>query len=271
MSAGIFGPRRVRRRWLLTLFFVMTMALTAASTLMAQPSPSILGEERIPIVVLDPGHGGTDQGTQGPTGLLEKDLTLQVATEAGRLIEGLLGLRVVLTRTDDSAVPPEARAALANQAEGDLFISICAGGSLAPRLRGFQAFYFDELQGGLPTVRDQASDLERLSQEGQKLRSGDKPPKPILWDQAQLEFGEMSQTFARMLHKNLRAQVGEEGRGAFGLPILLLRWVRMPAVLVDLGSLSNPDFAAKLRDEAYLQRVALGIAQAVNDYQALQR
>jgi N-acetylmuramoyl-L-alanine amidase len=74
-----------------------------------------------------------------------------------------------------------------------------------------------------------------------------------------------------MLHKNLRAQVGEEGRGVFGLPILLLRWVRTPAVLVDLGSLSDPAFADKLRDEAYLQRAALGIAQAVNDYQALQR
>ena len=67
------------------------------------------------------------------------------------------------------------------------------------------------------------------------------------------------------------AQVAEEGRGVFGLPILLLRWVRMPAVLLDIGSLSDPGFEAKLRDDAYLQRAALGIAQAVNDYQALQR
>jgi N-acetylmuramoyl-L-alanine amidase len=142
---------------------------------------------------------------------------------------------------------------------------------LAPRRRDFQAFYFDELQGGLPAGREQANNLQRPSQEEQRLRSEDGPPKPVLWDQAQLEFIETSQTFARMLHKNLRAQVGEEGRGVFGLPILLLRWVRMPAVLVDLGSLSDPDFAEKLRDEAYLQRAALGIAQAVNDYQALQR
>lgn len=271
MSTGLFGQCHARRRWLLTiaLAFMMTLAATAASV--AQPSTPTLAEERIPIIVLDPGHGGTDQGARGPTGLLEKDLTLQMATEAGRLIEELLGLRVVLTRTDDSDIPLETRAALANQAGGDLFISICIGGSLALRPRGFQAFYFDELEGGLPAVREQANNLQPPSQEEQRLRSEGGPPKPVLWDQAQLAFIETSQTFARMLHKNLRAQVGEEGRGVFGLPILLLRWVRMPAVLLDLGSLSDPDFADKLRDEAYLQRAALGIAQAVNDYQALQR
>jgi N-acetylmuramoyl-L-alanine amidase len=96
-------------------------------------------------------------------------------------------------------------------------------------------------------------------------------PRIIQWDQAQLDFLDTSQMFARMLFNNLRAQVGEEGRGVFGLPLLLLRWVRMPAVLLDLGSLSAPGFEAKLRDEAYLQRAALGITQAVNDYLALQR
>ena len=271
MSTGLFGQCRVQRRWLLTITLAFMMTLAATATSVAQPSTPMLAEERIPMIVLDPGHGGTDQGAQGPTGLLEKDLTLQVATEAGRLIEELLGFRVVLTRTDDSVIPLETRAAFANEAGGDLFISLCTGGSLAPRRRGFQAFYFDELQGGLPAVREQANNLQYPSQGEQRLRGEDGPPKPVLWDQAQLEFIETSQTFARMLHKNLRAQVGEEGRGVFGLPILLLRWVRMPAVLVDLGPISDPDFADKLRDEAYLQRAALGIAQAVNDYQALQR
>jgi N-acetylmuramoyl-L-alanine amidase len=271
VSTTPFGQCNVRRSWRLTITLMVMMALSATAASAAPPSTSMLAEERIPIIVLDPGHGGTDQGAQGPTGLLEKDLTLQLATEAGRLIEELLGLRVVLTRTDDSVIPLETRAALANEAEVDLFISICIGGSLAPRGRGFQAFYFDELQGGLPAVREQADNLQRPSQEEQRWRSEDGPPKPVLWDQAQLEFTETSQTFARMLHKNLRAQVGEEGHGVFGLPIMLLRWVRMPAVLLDLGSLSDPNFADKLRDEAYLQRAALGIAQAVNDYQALQR
>jgi N-acetylmuramoyl-L-alanine amidase len=76
---------------------------------------------------------------------------------------------------------------------------------------------------------------------------------------------------ARLLDTNLRAQVGEEGRGVFGLPIMLLRWLRMPAVLLDIGAISDPAFESRVRDDAYVQRAALGIVQAVNDFQALQR
>src|SRR5262245_55299495 len=98
--------------------------LTAPLASVGQPLPSPLPDHRITVVVLDPGRGGTNAVGRGPTGLLEKGITLQLATEAGRLIEELLGGRVVLTRTDDSDVPLDARAALANQAGGDLFISI---------------------------------------------------------------------------------------------------------------------------------------------------
>jgi N-acetylmuramoyl-L-alanine amidase len=77
--------------------------------------------------------------------------------------------------------------------------------------------------------------------------------------------------FARTLQKNLRTQIGDEERDTQGLPLLVLRWVRMPAVLLDLGSLSDPTFEDRLRDDAYVQRAALGIAQAVNDYQDLSR
>jgi N-acetylmuramoyl-L-alanine amidase len=269
--ASTSGQPHARWGWLTvaTLAWLAMLAVPSASA--AQLSPVSLPSERVPVIVLDPGRGGSDRGAQGPTGLLEKDLTLQVATEAGRLIGELLGLHVVLTRTDDSEVPLETRAALANQSGADLFISISAGGSLAPTRREFQTFYFDDLQESVPPGREQASDRQSSGQGGQRLRSPSLPVQAILWDQAQREFLEKSQMLARILYQNLRAQVAEEGRGVFGLPILLLRWVRMPAVLLDLGSLSDPGFEAKLRDEAYLQRAALGIAQAANDYQALQR
>jgi len=175
-----------------------------------------------------------------------------------------------LTRTDDSEVSLEARAALANQTGGDLFISIHAGGSLAATRREFQTFYFDDMQGSSPSGQ-QPTNARVFSDEGEQRQRGARAPSPlVLWDQAQQDFLDPSQTFARILYGNLRAQVAEEGQGVFGLPILLLRWVRMPAVLLDLGALSDPGFEAKLRDDAYLQRAALGVAQAVNDYLALQ-
>jgi N-acetylmuramoyl-L-alanine amidase len=244
--------------------------LEAGSTLMAQFPPLPLPTDEIPIVVLDPGRGGANHGTQGPTGLLEKDITLQVATEAGRLIEQLLGMQVILTRTDDSDIPLAARAAAANQADADLFISISAGGSLGATRREFQTFYFEDMQGRSPAERETTPARDVSGAERPRRRGVGPRPQAVVWDQAQWDFLDTSQMFARILYNNLRTQVAEEGRGVFGLPILLLRWVRMPAVLLDLGSVNNPDFEAKLRDDAYLQRAALGIAQAVNDFQALQ-
>jgi N-acetylmuramoyl-L-alanine amidase len=260
------------RRGRLIIAAVACLAmLEARSTLVAQLPSLPLPNDKIPTVVLDPGRGGSNQGAQGSTGLLEKDITLQVATEAGRLIEELLGMSVVLTRTDDSEVPLEARAGLANQAGGNLFISIHASGSVAATRREFQTFYFDDLQERSSSERESANARDVSGEGGQRRRGAGALPQAVLWDQAQRDFFDPSQMFARILYNNLRAQVAEEGRGVFGLPILLLRWVRMPAVLLDLGSLSDPGFEAKLRDDAYLQRAALGIAQAVNDYHALQR
>jgi N-acetylmuramoyl-L-alanine amidase len=261
-----------RCTWLSIVVAVASLMVPVVpAMLLAQDPGALLPDERIPIVVLDAGRGGSNQGAQGPTGLMEKDLTLQVAVETGRLIEELLGIRVVQTRADDSEIPLDVRAAVANQVAGDLFISIYIGGTLAPAQREFQTFYFDDGQKPSQPRPEPMNDMDPAGQGGPQRRGAAARPQLVQWDQAQLDFLETSQMLARILNNNLRAQVGEEGRGVFGLPILLLRWVRMPAVLVDLGSLSDPGFEAKLRDEAYLQRAALGITQAVNDYLALQR
>jgi N-acetylmuramoyl-L-alanine amidase len=259
--------------WRLRRLVAVTVAMMciASPWLYAQPSsPGPTGAKTL-IIVLDPGHGGADVGSRGPSGLLEKDVTLQVATEAARFIEQLLGLRAVLTRTDDSAVPLETRAALANRSGGDLFISIHVAASLGPTRRDFQTLYFEDVQGTDVRTRDETKPRARPARGGQAQVGASLPPQVVVWEQAQWEFLETSQIFARLLYKNLRGQVAEEGHGIFGLPLLLLRWVRMPAVLLDLGSLSHPALEERLRDEAYLQRAALGIAQAVNDYYALQR
>jgi N-acetylmuramoyl-L-alanine amidase len=241
-------------------------------SLLAQPLPEPPPlEEKVPVVVLDPGRGGSNVGGSGATGLLEKDVTLQLATEAARLIGELLGVQVILTRTDDSDVSIEARAVLANQSGGNLFISLYAGGSLGTTGQAFQTFYFDDRQERPPSKRERVHERDVADDGGRQLAGTGGPPRTILWDQAQLDFLDTSQMLARILDKNLRAQVGEEGRGVFGLPILLLRWVHMPAVLLDIGAINDPGFEAKLREDAYLQRAALGIAQAVNDYLVLQR
>jgi N-acetylmuramoyl-L-alanine amidase len=256
------------RCWQIIMAVVCLALLEAGSPPTAQSPPAPPTNGKIPTVVLDPTRGGANQGARGPTGLLEKDITLRVVTEAGRLIEQLLGMQVILTRTDDADLPLEARAATANQASADLFISISAGGSLGATRRAFQIFYFDDMRERSAAEREPANEREFSAEAVQRRGAGPRVPV-VLWDQAQREFLDMSQMFARILYNNLRTQVAEDGRGIFGLPILPLRWLRMPAVLLDLGSINDPGFEATLRDDTYLPRVVLGMAQAINDYQAL--
>ena len=170
MTAGTSGPFQAQWGWLIAVTVVSLTLLAAPLTLMGQPLPAPRPDEKIPVVVLDPGRGGSNVGGSGATGLLEKDITLQLATEAGRLIEELLGARVILTRTDDSDVPLEARAALANQAGGDLFISIHAGSSLGATRREFQTFYFDDLQERSAAGREPAKERDFAGEGGPRRR-----------------------------------------------------------------------------------------------------
>ena len=92
-------------------------------------------------VVIDPGHGGKDTGSIGPTGLLEKDLVLDVALRLKKLLEERLGTDVMLTRSGDEFVPLEERTAIANQHGADLFISIHANSSRSRRVSGAETFF----------------------------------------------------------------------------------------------------------------------------------
>ena len=94
-------------------------------------------------IVIDAGHGGHDQGTQGPHGLVEKELVLDVALRVGKLVEERMNAEVIYTRSDDTFVPLEGRTAIANQKKADLFLSIHANSSPIPRISGMETFYLN--------------------------------------------------------------------------------------------------------------------------------
>ena len=113
--------------------------------------------------MIDPGHGGHDQGTVGPRGLLEKDLVLDVAKRLGKLVEEQLGSEVVYTRTDDTFVPLETRTNLANEKKADLFVSIHANNSTLTRIAGVETFYLN-----FTTARDALDVASRENASSQK-------------------------------------------------------------------------------------------------------
>jgi N-acetylmuramoyl-L-alanine amidase len=214
-------------------------------------------------VVIDPGHGGHDQGTTGPKGLLEKDLVLDVSKRLGKLIEEGLGAEVIYTRSDDTFVPLEGRTALANEKKADLFLSIHANSSSLPRVSGIETYYlnFTDSKDAL----DVAS-RENASSQKSVFELRDIIQKITLHDKA-----EESREFAGRIQTSLyalsaRNLPGERNRGVRKAPFVVLIGANMPSVLAEIGFLSNPKEEALLKKPEYRQKLAESLYRGLSRY-----
>jgi N-acetylmuramoyl-L-alanine amidase len=216
-------------------------------------------------VVIDPGHGGHDEGTAGAKGLLEKDLVLDVALRAGALIEDRLRAEVIYTRSTDVFVPLESRTALANEKKADLFISIHANASSVPKVSGVETYClnFTEAKDALAVAaRENASSIESISELHDLIQ------KITLHDKAEeskdLAGSIQSALFALYMH----GFPGEHDRGVRRAPFVVLIGATMPSVLAEIGFLSNPKEEALLRKPEYRQKVAEALVRGVEHYAA---
>ena len=232
------------------------------------PRPSVPAAEPLPpvapagptvrTVVIDAGHGGDEPGAAGASGTVEKEITLAVARRLRAALEGRLGLRVLLTRDGDRAVPLDDRAALANTNKADLFISLHANASLRPATRGAQVYFLATDQGG--------EDARRAALAGQPLPTlggGSREVELILWDLAQVRHVGESAGFASILEEELRGRLPVNGRPILQAPFRVLAAANMPAVLVELGYLTNADDERLLKSAAHQDLVAQALLQAV--------
>jgi N-acetylmuramoyl-L-alanine amidase len=216
-------------------------------------------------VVIDPGHGGHDQGTEGAKGLLEKDLVLDVALRAGSLIGERLRAEVIYTRSTDVFVPLESRTALANEKKADLFISIHANASSVPSVSGVETYYlnFTEAKDALAVAsRENANSVESISELHDLIQ------KITLHDKAEesrdLAGSIQSSLFALYAH----SFPAERDRGVRRAPFVVLIGASMPSVLAEIGFLSNPKEEALLRKPEYRQKVAEALVRGVEHYAA---
>ncbi len=214
-------------------------------------------------VVIDPGHGGHDQGTTGPTGLLEKDLVLDVALKLGALIEEQLGSEVVYTRTTDVFIPLEQRTAMANQHRADLFISIHANSSPYKSISGAEVFYlnFTTSKSALDVAaRENAAhgkSIFELQDLVQKIALKDKV------DESR-EFAAKLQTSLHGAWSKLNATA--KNRGVKKAPFVVLIGASMPSVLAEIGFLSNPRDEQTLRKPESQTRIAEALFKGVQQY-----
>jgi N-acetylmuramoyl-L-alanine amidase len=225
----------------------------------SSPSPPP-AEAELRTVVIDPGHGGEEVGAKGPGGTLEKDVTLAIGRKLRSMIVNNLGLQVFLTREGDDEVALDQRTAIANNYKADLFISIHANASRAHGAKGSEVYFLSY----------QASDDEgrRMAQvEGEAIpRSAAAPGSDlalILWDMAQAEHLEESSTLASRVQEELAVVTGSQGRGVKQAPFRVLVGAAMPAVLVEVSFISNPDEEKLLTSDAFQTKVASAVLRGV--------
>ncbi len=282
----IEGPEGPTRRTTVEILAAETPAPPGQApapgvTVPGQPAPPIPGPDSAPAlgppapsihtVVIDPGHGGDvdvegvrGPGARGPAGTFEKHVTLTVARLLKTALEARLGVRALLTREDDRTVYLDERAAFANNNKADLFISLHLNASVSQKPSGAEVFFLS-LDGYSP-------EAQRVAQrEGAVLPSatgGDRTIEIILWEMAQLQHLEQSAAVAGLLEQSLRARVKMSPRAIQQAPFRVLVGANMPAVLVELGFVSNPAEEKLLGSHAYQLRLVDGIVDAVGRYRA---
>ncbi len=200
------------------------------------------GEARdIRILVIDPGHGGSDSGVRAGDAPPEKEVTLAIARQVEQLLEGVGGLDVRLTREDDRFVSASERAAIANGAGADLFLSIHANGWFDAERRGFSI----GLTG--PGVSEESEGL---------------PP----WGSHAPRADRDAELFAEILREELAAALLIPNGGGGVERWAELEGARMPAIHLECGYLTNPDDAMYLADPEFRDGVAAAISFAVEEY-----
>jgi N-acetylmuramoyl-L-alanine amidase len=215
-------------------------------------------------IVIDPGHGGHDTGTIGPTGLMEKDLCLDVALRLGKIIEQRLpGADVVYTRSDDTFVPLEERTNIANQAKADLFISIHANSSRDHAARGIETYYLN--------LKGSAEAMEVAARENATAQGGVHDLQDLVLKIARTEKIDESKELAEDIQDSLSRRIQKtskpvKNRGVRKAPFVVLIGADMPSILTEISFLSNPADEQLLKKPEQRQKVAEGLYQGVASY-----
>jgi N-acetylmuramoyl-L-alanine amidase len=214
-------------------------------------------------VVIDPGHGGHDQGTSGKT-LNEKDLVLDIALRVGKLVKDRMGAEVVYTRSDDTFVPLEGRTAMANEKKADLFLSIHANSSSTyPKITGVESYYLN--------ISGTKEAMDVAMRENGPTHNSIYDLQDLVKKIAQHDKSEESHEFARRVQASLFAFnqkyfPGAKDRGVKTAPFIVLIGANMPSVLAEIGFLSNSHEESLLKTSEYRNKLAEALYNGMKAY-----
>jgi N-acetylmuramoyl-L-alanine amidase len=212
-------------------------------------------------VVIDAGHGGTSVGTRTPQGVLEKDLTLDIAIRLRRLLEKQL--QVVMTRESDRDVSLEQRGTLANQAGADIFVSIHLNWIQNRRSRGVETYYLGPTDDPYLTRLAASENLESGYSLADMRHLLDRIYAGVRQDKSR-KLAEVVQGALFQSLGKLSPEVAD--RGVKAAPFIVLLSTEMPAILAEVSSMSNEDEARLLTKPLYRQYIAEALAKGIRTY-----
>jgi N-acetylmuramoyl-L-alanine amidase len=214
-------------------------------------------------VVIDPGHGGKDPGCRVRGGIEEKDITLKIAKLLVKKLEQELGCKVFLTRDKDTYLPLERRTAIANMKKADLFISLHVNAHRNSRIHGLETYFLNiatDEGAVMVAARENATSQKNISDLQLILND-------LMLNTKILESSRLAYQIQKGMVSGLERHYSSvRDLGVKQAPFYVLIGAEMPAVLIEVGFLTNPMDKKMLLSKKYQERVADGISRGIKDY-----
>jgi len=224
------------------------------------------GVTPLQLIVMDAGHGGHDSGAVGPTGVMEKDVVLDVTRRAARMVEEGLGIKVALSRSTDVFVPLRERTNFANKRRADLFVSIHANAHPRSVSEGVEVYFLSSEATDNESRQTAAIENGVVELENPQSRQKTDMLKSILWDMAQSEFQQESSFLAETVLDSTTRSLRLVNRGVKQAGFYVLGGAAMPAILIEIGFLTNPREERKLASTEHREALAKAIYAGLAEY-----
>jgi len=229
--------------------------------------------EKIGFIIIDPGHGGKDPGAVGKGGLQEKGLTLQLSRRVEKMLKSRLkGIKIKTTRSRDVFIELAERTEIANRelrkGNNGLFVSIHVNASISSRISGFETYYLSQNPTNEEARKTAALEnnvviLERNSGSKGKYDDVDQIEALMMTTQIQRESALLAESIQKNMDKNIKEF---RSRGVQRADFFVLRGALMPAVLVEVGFITNTKEASFLQRADYQNKVSKGICDGIADF-----
>lgn len=229
------------------------------------PKAKSVARKEVPLIVIDPGHGGKDNGAKSRRGLLEKDVNLKISKRLKKILESRYGYQVILTRTDDTFIPLEERGEIANARDADLFVSVHVNAAKRLSAHGIETYYLGNANS------DQAQETA-ARENGELVHSvKDDQVQQILANLISTTKINDSAILAGHVQGHLHSSMKKKYSGVKDLgvkegPFFVLHDTNMPSILVEVGFITNSSEEKRLRKSAYLDRLASSIARGIHEF-----